>query len=285
MATFQVGHWTDSLARTGCTVILFDQLVPAIIDIRGGAPATHETDLLQPDKLVGQVDAILLTGGSAFGLAASDGVMRFLAERGRGWPTSVIPVPIVTAASLFDLGVGEARWPDSNAGYSACLDARPVIAVSTGAVGAGTGATIRKMWPTIQLQRGGFGIGTERVTNGTAVHALVAVNAVGDVVGTDSFGNKLSATNTDQTITEREATTLGVIIVDGLCDTTTLRRIAVSTHDAYARAIHPCHTLFDGDLVYVAQTGSTVDVDRSITVELCQAAELAMDTAIRSAVA
>ncbi len=259
MPTFQIGHWTDPVARTGCTVILFDQLVPAVVDIRGGAPATRETDLLQPDKLVGQVDAILLTGGSAFGLGASDGVMRFLAERGRGWPTSVTPVPIVSAAALFDLAVGEARWPDADAGYAACVAANSIHEIATGPVGAGTGATVRKLWPSLDALRGGFGTGTRKTSDGTIVHALVVVNAIGDVAGTGSFGEETPPSGSNDSLNEREATTLGVIVIDGSCDPVSLRRVAISTHDAYARLIRPCHTLFDGDLVYVGsdRTGGT----------------------------
>src|SRR5688500_7771849 len=116
---FRIGHVTNEVAKTGCTVVLFDTLVPATVDVRGGAPGTRETALLGSGRLVGRADAILLTGGSAFGLAAADGVMRYLAERGRGFPTSSIPVPIVPAAVIYDLGHGRAVWPTTDDGYAA----------------------------------------------------------------------------------------------------------------------------------------------------------------------
>src|SRR5438128_6287965 len=140
----RVGHWTNLEAATGCTVVLCEQGAVAGVDVRGAAPATRETDLLRPGSLVGRAHAILLTGGSAFGLAAATGVMRFLEERGAGFPTQAGPVPIVPAAALFDLSIGRSDVrPDAAAGYAACQAAREEI--EEGCVGAGTGATVAKL--------------------------------------------------------------------------------------------------------------------------------------------
>jgi len=283
-ATFGVGHWTDSLAGTGCTVVLFDRLVPTVVDVRGGAPGTRETDLLSSDRLVGQADAILLTGGSAFGLAAADGVMRFLRERNRGFQTAAGPVPIVPAAVIFDLGVGSPEWPIAECGYAACEAARPLADSGRGPIGAGTGATIRKLWPDQQPMPGGFGWATIHATDHTAVHAICIVNAVGDIKGEgspDSRGQLLTHAAPQD---DRTSTTLVAVIVDGDADQRCLRRIAVSAHDGMARAIVPCHTLWDGDLVFVSQTGATSEISPPDTLRLTVAAELAVESAIRSAV-
>jgi L-aminopeptidase/D-esterase-like protein len=155
-ASFSVGHWSDAADQTGCTVVLFDRLVPAVVDVRGGAPGTRETDLLAADRLVGQVDAILLTGGSAHGLAAADGVMEFLRERRRGYQTQSGPVPIVSAAVIFDLAVGMPVWPTSQDGYAACVSAQPLSSSETGSIGAGMGATTSKLWTNRAAKSGGL---------------------------------------------------------------------------------------------------------------------------------
>ena len=283
-ATFGVGHWTDSLAGTGCTVVLFDRLVPTVVDVRGGAPGTRETDLLSSDRLVGQADAILLTGGSAFGLAAADGVMRFLRERNRGFQTAAGPVPIVPSAVIFDLGVESPEWPIAEGGYAACEAARPLAESGRGPIGAGTGATIRKLWPDQQPMPGGFGWATIHPTDHTAVHAICVVNAVGDINrdGSPDMRRQLLTHASPQD--DRTSTTLVAVIVDGDADQRCLRRIAVSAHDGMARAIVPCHTLWDGDLVFVSQTGASSEISQPNTLRLTVAAELAVESAIRSAV-
>src|SRR6202011_4399058 len=152
----RVGHWTDLDAATGCTVVLCEQGALAGVDVRGAAPATRETDLLRPGSLVGRAHAILLTGGSAFGLAAASGVMRFLEERGAGFPTGAGPVPIVPAAALFDLSLGRADVrPDAAAGYAACVAASETVA--EGCVGAGTGATVAKLGGAAGAIKSGIG--------------------------------------------------------------------------------------------------------------------------------
>jgi len=287
-ATFAVGHWTDPESRTGCTVILFDRLVPAVVDVRGGAPGTRETDLLASDRLVGQADAILLTGGSAFGLAAADGVVRYLRERNRGFQTAAGPVPIVPAAVLFDLGVGSLAWPTAESGYSACEAAQPIGASPRGSIGAGTGATIRKLWADLGPRQGGLGWSTSYATGHAHVYAICAINAVGDIddgIGGEVWADRrplLLSSPTSQD--ERTSTTLVTVIVDGDADHRTLRRIAVSAHDAMARAILPCHTLWDGDVVFVAQTGAMVETSQLDALRLSIAAELAVESAIKSAI-
>src|ERR671930_176373 len=176
----RVGHWTELDAATGCTVVLCEPGVRAGVDVRGPAPATRETDLLRPGSLVGRAHAILLSGGSAFGLDAAAGVMRFLEERGVGFPTHAGRVPIVPAAALFDLGIGRADVrPDAEAGYAACLAASTDVA--EGCVGAGTGATVAKIGGPEGAIKGGIGTAFTVLPNGTMVAALVAVNAVGGI--------------------------------------------------------------------------------------------------------
>ena len=178
----RVGHWTDLEARTGCTVVLLpDDGATASVDVRGAAPGTRETDLLRPEATVPRVHAIVLTGGSAFGLAAADGVMAHLESRGVGTPTPAGPVPIVPAAVLYDLAVGSASVrPDAEAGLAAVLDAERGLPCSGGTVGAGAGATVGKLFGS--PVGGGLGTAATTLTNGTVVGALTAVNAVGDVV-------------------------------------------------------------------------------------------------------
>jgi len=283
------GHWTDHDAMTGCTVVLFDRPAPAVVDVRGGAPGTRETDVLAPGRLVRHVDAILLTGGSAFGLAAADGVMRYLQEQGRGVATSAGPVPIVPAAVIYDLAVGHPTAPDAESGRAACVAAGPTAALDRGRNGVGCGATTRKIYAG-EPQRGGFGVATIDWPGGL-VTALVVVNAVGTVVDPntgrgvlDGEGDRRarlleSVANSG----EGQATTLGVVLVSAPVDEACLTRSAVAAHDAFARAIRPCHTIFDGDLVFaaglVAGFPSPIEVARVAT-----ATELAMERAIIDAV-
>src|SRR5438445_9729565 len=176
----RVGHWTDLDAATGCTVVLCETAVCAGVDVRGAAPATRETDLLRPGSLVGRAHAILLSGGSAFGLDAATGVMRYLEERGVGFPTPAGPVPIVPAAALFDLGIGRPDVrPDAEAGYAACRAAADDV--TEGTVGAGTGATVAKLAGPGGAIKSGVGTAARRLPDGTIVGVLLAVNAVGAV--------------------------------------------------------------------------------------------------------
>lgn len=274
---FRVGHFTDHDALTGCTVILFAHALPTAVDVRGGAPGTRETDLLIPGALVQVADAILLTGGSAFGLDAAQGVMTFLAEQARGVPTSAGPVPIVPAAVVFDLAVGRAAWPMAADARLACESAVPPGEIGTGRVGAGVGTTTNKL--ANDTRPGGFGIGRQSV-DANEVWAFTVVNAAGSVGGDDPRSALLA---TSEEIDERSSTTLVSVVITGQVDDRTRRRCAVAAHDAMARCIRPCHTIWDGDVVFVSSEAGH-DVPPSDVVRFSVATELAVEAAIQTAV-
>ena len=250
----KVGHWTNLEAATGCTVVRCEPAAVAGVEVRGAAPGTRETDLLRPGSLVGRVDAILLTGGSAFGLAAATGVVQFLEERGLGFPTSAGRVPIVPAAVLFDLAIGRADVrPDAAAGYAACLAATSQ-GVPEGCVGAGTGATVAKLGGPIGPGPIKSGLGTHamRLPDGTVVAALVAVNALGSVVD-PSTGEIIAAPRAAQQSQQPLAgtnTTLAVVATTARLDSAAINRLASLAHDGLAQAIRPAHTLYDGDTIF-----------------------------------
>jgi len=277
-ATFRIGHWTDSVARTGCTTIVFDRLVPTVVDVRGGAPGTRETDLLDAERTVGAVDAILLTGGSAHGLSAAEGVMQFLRESDRGVTTAAGRVPIVTAAVLYDLGVGAARWPTAESAYESCHSASAFESASWGRVGAGAGATYRKAWSGVDPLDGGIGAATIAVPDLGKAFAVVVVNAIGDT--TDRRADLLASR---PQLDERTATSLMAVVLDGPADARTLRRCAIAAHDGLARSMYPAHTMWDGDVAYVsalqAQDRNTAPAD---AFGWAIATELAVESAIRS---
>ncbi|MBI2913358.1 MAG: P1 family peptidase, partial [Chloroflexi bacterium] len=186
VAGIRAGHWTHAEAATGCTVVLCDDGATASADVRGGAPGTRETDLLRPGNLVDRLQAVLLTGGSAYGLDAAAGVMRWLEEHGHGFPAGAGVVPIVVGAVLFDLSLGRSDLrPDADAGYAACRAARDG-AVPEGSVGAGTGAAVAKALGLERALKGGIGTACERTAGDLTVGALVAVNSFGEVVDADS---------------------------------------------------------------------------------------------------
>lgn len=288
-----IGQWSNETARTGCSVILFDRPALAAIDVRGGAPGTRESGVLGAGRLVQRVDAIVLTGGSAFGLATADGVMRWLAERGRGFPTPGGPVPIVPAAVIYDLGIGHPVAPDAAAGAAACGGAGPLTEMSRGQVGAGTGATSGKATSS-EPARGGIGLG-HQTSGAGGVTAVVVVNAYGDIVdprnghrivnsgGSSSDPRRDILASADLRPALGESTSLAVVLVDGPADQAVLTRCALAAHDAFAHAIRPCHTIFDGDLVFAVTTaeGSRSPVD---TLHLSVATELAVEQAIIDAV-
>jgi L-aminopeptidase/D-esterase-like protein len=253
----RVGHWTNRDGGTGCTVLLCESGPVAGVDVRGAAPATRETDLLRPGSLVGRVHAILLTGGSAFGLDAATGVMRYLEERSVGFPTGAGPVPIVAAAALFDLSFGRSEVrPDAQAGYAACRAADEPLAEGT--VGAGTGATVAH--GTI---KGGIGTAAHRLADGTLVAALVAVNAVGSIYDN---GQPIAAQPEDTSVPEpfaRANTTIGIVATTAPLDSGAVSRLALQAHDGLARAIRPAHTQYDGDALFAvslpAEGGASAD--------------------------
>jgi L-aminopeptidase/D-esterase-like protein len=265
--------------------VLFDRPAPSVVDVRGGSPGTRETALLGPGDLVQSVDALLLTGGSAFGLEAAGGVMGYLREQGRGVRTNGGPVPIVPAAVLFDLGVGARAWPTAESGRAACDAAVALADLPRGQVGAGTGATMRKGVPGIEPERGGFGMARVSLDGDESVTALVAVNALGEVLrpgATGDFRERFLA-EPSTPVFERTATTLAVVLVDADVDQRTLTRCAVAANDAFARVIRPCHTIFDGDVVFAVGLGTAEVAPRRI-LSYSVAVEIAVERAIMDAV-
>ncbi len=258
-----IGHAESEQGRTGCTVFLCPNGAVAGVAVRGGAPGTRETDLLRAENLVDQVHAILLTGGSAFGLAAADGVMQWLRERGHGWPTGALPVPIVPAAVLFDLAGDVPTWPDAALGYAACEGASTSWPAE-GRVGAGAGATVGKILGSAFSSSGGIGGAIMVLPDGTSVGALVAVNALGHVIdpadGSILAGPRLADGHFGDTVDillngagttpEPTNTTLGVIWTDARLDKAGCGRIAGVGHDGLARTIRPVHTQYDGDTLF-----------------------------------
>jgi L-aminopeptidase/D-esterase-like protein len=253
----RVGHWTDAAAGTGCTVVLADDGAIAGVDVRGSAPGTRETDLLRPAALVERVNAICLAGGSAFGLGAADGVMRYLSARGIGFDTGLRPVPIVPAAILFDLGVGSPEaYPGPDEGEAACLAAESGAGPLEGRVGAGTGATVGKLAGMEHAVPGGIGSAGARLADGSTVAALVANNAVGNVVARD--GSSLAGVPMPAPgVTgepPRANTVLVVVATDATLDRAQARKLAELAHDGIAHSISPPHTLLDGDVAFALST-------------------------------
>ena len=256
----RIGHWTHDEAETGCTVVRFDQPTSASGEVRGGAPATREFALLDPRRSVARVDAVVLTGGSAYGLASCDGVARELEAEGIGFETRHGVVPIVVGLGLFDLGVGSADVrPDAEAGQEAIRSA--TADVETGAVGAGTGATVGK-WRGPDAARSA-GIGFHEVREGAVVvAALVAVNAAGDLrvepqgaeTSTRIAAGEFVWPEVDEPLAEN--TTIGVVVTNAVLDKTGCRALAEAGHDGVARAIIPAHTPFDGDALVAVATRS-----------------------------
>ena len=247
-----VGHVTDRERASGCTVVLCPEGTVVSGEVRGGAPGTRETDLLRPGMLVEEADAVLLAGGSAFGLAAADGVMRWLEERGRGFETGIARVPIVPAAVMFDLGVGDpAARPGADDGYAACEAAG--IEVEEGSVGAGTGATVAKLHGLDRALKGG--LGTDVVTRGgVRVAALAVVNALGEVL--DEDGSVLAGARPGPEGAPGPGnTTLAVVATDARLTRERAHLLAIAAHDGLARAIRPAHTMWDGDAVFTLATG------------------------------
>lgn len=266
----RVGHATDAVGRTGCTVVLAEGGAIAGVDVRGSAPGTRETDLLRPTALVERIHAVCLTGGSAFGLAAADGVMRRLAEREIGFSTGVRPVPLVPAAVLFDLGVGSPRaTPTADDGYAATRAAEGGDAGDgplEGPVGAGTGATVGTWAGPERASPGGVGSWAASLASGATVGALVATNALGNIVGRDGrtiagarddaggFADPRLLAGNAPPPARFTNTTLAVVATDMALDRASCRAIAVLAHDALAQAISPVHTPYDGDTVFVLST-------------------------------
>ncbi|MEZ5245909.1 MAG: P1 family peptidase [Acidimicrobiales bacterium] len=250
-----VGHWTDDDARTGCTVIRLPGGTVASGEVRGGAPASREFALLDPTRLVAAVDAVVLSGGSAFGLAAADGVMEVLEEEGRGFATAHGPVPIVVALSLYDLGVGSsAVRPDARAGAHAARVAGRSPAA--GRVGAGTGATVGKWRGPDHARPGGLGIVNVR-RGELSLTAIIANNAAGEI-DDGSVGAAVLDASFDgwpDRATFGSNTVIGVVVTNAILDKVDCRLLAEGAHDGLARAITPPHMRSDGDAFVAAATG------------------------------
>ncbi len=272
VAGVKVGHHTLADRPTGCTVVLAEAGAVAGVEVRGSAPGTRETDLLRPTNLVDQVQAVVLSGGSAFGLDAASGVVRYLEERGAGFPTAYGRVPIVPAAILFDLGVGgDPRIrPTAECGYAAARAATDGP-VASGSIGAGAGATVGKALGPERAMKGGVGSASRTLPDGLVVAALVAVNAFGDVID-PATGQVVAGVRSEdgrsledvRELLRRGAalqprigqnTTLAIVATNARLTKTQATKVAEMAHDGLARAIAPAHTMYDGDTVFALATG------------------------------
>ena len=278
-----VGHWTNEKGRTGCTVVLAPEGVIAGVDVRGAAPGTRETDLLRPGMLVDRVHAVLLTGGSAFGLDAAGGVMRFLEERSKGFPIGPVRVPIVPAAVIFDLLVGDSRArPGADEGYAACLAATRDPA--DGAVGAGTGATVAKGGGGGETRAGGVGIASARAGS-ALVTAVMVANGAGGVWDDDKHEWVAPLLKWDRASNLFPAanTTIGVVITDAKLNKNEANRVATVAHDGIARAVRPAHTMYDGDTIFCLATGR-IDAPRdAVEVVAAEVVARAIAAGVRAA--
>lgn len=318
---FGAGHSTDLEALTGCTAFVARgdcrDGVTCGVDVRGGGPATRETDLLRPENMVQKANAVVIGGGSAFGLEASCGVMEELANEGVGFEVGSARVPIVPAACLFDLLVGKPAWPGKEAGAEACRNALAHSGgdLAQGSVGAGTGATVGKTGLPEQAAKSGFGWSGRRMGE-LVVLACVAVNALGNVTAEDgswlagvhdehgdvidplaaaaatmaSQAGAGTGTSAEQTAAEAENgagpcgnTTLGVVLTNARLTKAQATKVAQQTHDGYARAIRPVHTTGDGDAVFVMASGKAITPTDMVGVMAADAMEAAIRSAVRHA--
>lgn len=285
LAGIRIGHATKDEAHTGCTVFLCPDGAVGGVDVRGPAPGSRETALLSPDKSVMTINAVLLTGGSAFGLSAADGVMRYLAEHEIGHPTPVKPIPIVAGAVVYDLFMnGGTVMPDSEMGYAACLSAE-TDEIIQGNVGAGAGVTVGKWGGFTGIMKGGFGFATETIDEFT-IGAAAVVNAVGDVVSAD--GSVLAGARDPEGgwLVDKDPfrrfpemppahlgtnTTLIVVATNAKLDKVGTNRLAQRAHDGLAIAIRPAHTTHDGDTAFALATGkieASFDLVANVAVEI-----------------
>lgn len=306
LPAFRCGHAQDPEAATGCTVVVAPEGAVCGVDVRGGGPATRETDLLRPENMIEAVHAVVLAGGSAFGLAASTGVMDELAARGIGFPVEGARVPIVVGACLFDLLVGESAHPDAAMGAEACAAAFVRLAeepLAEGNVGAGCGATVGKLLGGERAMKSG--LGTCGLALGElAVVAIVAVNALGNV--RDGDGTWIAGCRDDEgRVMDPLAafgamaaagdgmapaaggpcanTTIGVVLTNARLTKAQASKTASTVHDAYARAIKPVHTLNDGDTVFAFASGEVEALPDAVSVLACEAMQGAIVNAVRQA--
>lgn len=275
----KLGHAQDLEGATGCTVILCEEGAVAGVDVRGGAPGTRETDLLNPMNMVDKIHAILLTGGSAFGLDAAGGIMKYLEERGIGFDVGVTKVPIVCGAALFDLVIGDHKVrPDKEMGYRACLSASKAECLD-GNIGAGTGATIGKVLGPEFAMKGGLGTYTLKVGD-LIVGAIVAVNCLGDVIDPEDGKAVAGVLNEDKDGLRNTEdimllqydnkknlyngnTTIGAIVTNAKLTKAETNKVASMAHNGYGRTIYPVHTMYDGDTIFSIATGK-VEADVNV---------------------
>jgi L-aminopeptidase/D-esterase-like protein len=291
-----VGHWTDAAGRTGCTVVLAPGGAVPGVDVRGGAPGTLGTDELRPGMVAERAHAILLTGGSAFGLAAADGVMRYLDEHGVGFAIGPVRVPIVAGAVIFDLLTGDPRArPDAAAGHSACQAATAHPAV--GAVGAGTGATVAKAGGG-QPRPGGLGIASAPAGAATVAAVMVA-NSVGGIWDDErhEWAAPLAPREGGPAPGEGAAgegaagpvaganTTIGVVVTDAELTKEQANRVAAVAHDGIARAVRPAHTRYDGDTIFCLATGAVAPSGTAPVPALADLVEVAAAETVARAIA
>lgn len=294
---FRVGHAQNAEAATGCTVLLCDHMSPAGLDVRGGGPASRESELLAPVAQADSINGVLLSGGSAFGLDAAGGVQRYLEERGIGFDVGVTKVPLICQSCLFDLVVGRSDVrPDAAMAYQACENAS-YESPAQGNVGAGIGCSVGKYRGMERAMKSGFGTFALQAGH-LKVGALVAVNALGDIfdgavqiaglrtADGAALSNTLDEMFQDVTIAKNlfsGNTTLGIIVTNAKLDKTQLTKVAGMTHNGYARAIRPVHTSADGDSIYALSTGDQPGDINVVGSMAARAMEQAIVRAVRAA--
>ena len=283
----KVGQVENNEALTGCTVVICEKGATCGVDVRGSAPGTRETDLLDPINSVQKVHAVVLSGGSAFGLESTCGVSKYLEEKNIGFDVGVCKVPIVTGAVLFDLGVGDHKVrPDKEMGYQACLNASETE-LKQGNYGAGCGATVGKVKGLDYVTKGGIGSHSIKLDNGVVVSALIAVNAFGDIYEDGKViagvlnDDKTKLLNTYEIMKSGfmnggfkiDNTTIGIVATNANLTKAQCKKISQMAHDGYAKAIFPIHTPHDGDTIFTMSTGE-INVDSDITLLGCLASEV-----------
>ncbi|UEL49654.1 P1 family peptidase [Terrisporobacter hibernicus] len=283
----KVGQIEDTGALTGCTVVICEEGATCGVDVRGSAPGTRETDLLDPINSVQKVHAVVLSGGSAFGLESTCGVSKYLEEKNIGFDVGVCKVPIVTGAVLFDLGVGDYKVrPDKEMGYKACLNASETE-LKQGNYGAGCGATVGKIKGSNYVTKGGIGSCSIKLDNGIVVSALIAVNAFGDIYEDGKViagvlnDDKTKLLNTYEIMKSGfvkggfkiDNTTIGIVATNAKLTKAQCKKISQMAHDGYAKSIFPIHTPHDGDAIFTMSTGK-IQVDSDITLLGSLAAEV-----------
>jgi L-aminopeptidase/D-esterase-like protein len=295
----KVGHYTDLNAARGCTVIICEQGAVPGVDVRGSSPGTRETDLMRPMSQVDKVFAVLLTGGSAFGLDAATGVMKYLEEHDIGFETSVGKIPIVPAAVLFDLTIGDVRVrPGEKEGYAACSNATDGY-VEEGSVGAGTGAMVGHLFGPARATKSGLGTASEMISGNIVIAAIVAVNAFGDVIDNKTgkviagvtledgkgFGSTMDCLKRGYSYMPNHGnhTTIGVVATNAKLNKEQTNKMAQIAHDGMARAINPCHTMLDGDTIFALSTGDGEADINTVSAVAADVMERAIIKAVNSA--